>query len=182
MFDYSYSASDITVVVGTNSLDSGGTTITPTRLIAHADFDLSQRPYDIGVIQLSSSLTYSSHIAQVSLNTADVGVISAILVGWGRTTTEGELSNELQEIATNTISFSDCQAVWGSRVTESHICAFTRAGEGACNGDSGGPLLRASDLKQIGIVSFSIACAQGYPDVYTSVSWYNSWIETAIAS
>ncbi|KAI4469722.1 polyserase-related [Holotrichia oblita] len=178
----SYSASEINIVVGTNSLDSGGTTIAANRLIVHADFDLSKRPYDIGVIQLSGSITYSSGIAQVSLNTADIGVVSAILIGWGRTSTEGILANELQEIATSTISFSDCEAVWGSRVSESNICAFSRAGEGACNGDSGGPLLQASDLTQIGIVSFSIACAQGYPDVYTRVSWYSSWIQTAIAS
>lgn len=41
-------------------------------------------------------------------------------------------------------------------------------------GDSGGPLV--ANGSQIGIVSFGRPCAVGYPDVYTRVSSFTSWI------
>lgn len=41
-------------------------------------------------------------------------------------------------------------------------------------GDSGGPLV--VNGSQVGIVSFGRPCAVGYPDVYTRVSSFTSWI------
>lgn len=42
------------------------------------------------------------------------------------------------------------------------------------SGDSGGPLVSNDTL--IGLVSWSIGCARGYPDVYTKVYAYLDWI------
>lgn len=41
-------------------------------------------------------------------------------------------------------------------------------------GDSGGPFVSNKTL--IGIVSWSIACAEGHPDVYTRIYPYLDWI------
>lgn len=41
-------------------------------------------------------------------------------------------------------------------------------------GDSGGPV--TSGGKLVGIVSWGMACAGGYPDVNTRVSSYVAWI------
>ncbi|KAI4469723.1 polyserase-related [Holotrichia oblita] len=176
------SASSVNAVVGTNTLLSGGSSIRASRLLVHGNYNPNTIANDVGVIQLAASITYSNSVAQVSLNTADVGAVSAILIGWGRTSTGGSIPNNLQQLSTNTITTASCQSVWGSSVSSSQICAYTRSGQGACNGDSGGPLVRASDLAQLGIVSFGIACAQGFPDVYARVSSYNSWIQSAISS
>ncbi|KAK9686167.1 Trypsin [Popillia japonica] len=175
------SASNVNAVVGTNTLASGGSTLRSSRLLVHGSYNPNTIANDVGVIQLASS-PRPRNIAAVSLNTADVGAVSAILIGWGRTSTGGSIPNNLQQLSTNTITTAACQSVWGSSVSSNQICAFTRSGQGACNGDSGGPLVRASDLAQLGIVSFGIACAQGYPDVYARVSSYNSWIQSAISS
>ena len=59
-------------------------------------------------------------------------------------------------------------------VIDSHICTFTKYGEGACNGDSGGPLV--VNGVQVGVVSFGIPCGVGKPDVYTRVSSFGPWI------
>ncbi|KAI4469704.1 polyserase-related [Holotrichia oblita] len=176
------STSNVNAVVGTNTLASGGSSLRSSRLLVHASYNPNTITNDVAVVQLASSISYSNSIAAVSLNTADVGAVSAILIGWGRTSTGGSIPNNLQQLSTNTITTASCQSVWGSSVSSSQICAYTRSGQGACNGDSGGPLVRASDLAQLGIVSYGIACAQGFPDVYARVSSYNSWIQSAIAS
>ncbi|KAL6448595.1 hypothetical protein ACFW04_000459 [Cataglyphis niger] len=50
----------------------------------------------------------------------------------------------------------------------------TLSGWGTTRGDSGSPLV--ANGTQIGIVSFGQPCAVGYPDVYTRVSSFASWI------
>ncbi|KAI4469685.1 chymotrypsin-related [Holotrichia oblita] len=122
--------------------------------------------------------------SKVSLNTGDTGALSAILIGWGRVSTNGAVPNNLQELSTNTITHATCRSSWGSSVSSNQICAVLRSGQGACNGDSGGPLIQASSGAQLGVTSFMLTggCAQGFPDVYARVSSYTSWISDAINS
>lgn len=54
------------------------------------------------------------------------------------------------------------------------ICTINSFGNGVCNGDSGGPLVADGTL--IGVVSSSIGCAMGYPDIYTNLYEYRDWI------
>lgn len=168
-------------VVGTNTLNSGGVSHSASQLIVHGSYNSQTIANDVGVIRLSSTISYSSVVSAVSLTTAHTGAVSAILIGWGRTSTGGSIPNNLQHLNTNTLTDAQCQSSWGSLVSSNQICALTRAGQGACNGDSGGPLVQASDLAQLGVVSFGIACAQGAPDVYARVSSYVSWIQNNIS-
>ncbi|KAL6448591.1 hypothetical protein ACFW04_000458 [Cataglyphis niger] len=50
----------------------------------------------------------------------------------------------------------------------------TLSGWGTTKGDSGSPLV--VNGSQVGIVSFGSPCAVGYPDVFTRVSSFTSWI------
>lgn len=61
-------------------------------------------------------------------------------------------------------------------VRETNICSYAVFGHGACHGDSGGPYFIKETNTVIGVVSWGISCARGYPDVYTRVSSYRSWI------
>lgn len=58
----------------------------------------------------------------------------------------------------------------GIRVNQIYVCLL---------GDSGGPLT-CTDAKGTkivcGIVSHGIGCGQGFPGVYTDVSYYGEWI------
>lgn len=59
------------------------------------------------------------------------------------------------------------------------LCAYSGAiGTGLCTGDSGGALI--SDNKLIGIASWGIRCAKGFPDGFTRVSEYASWIDESM--
>lgn len=55
------------------------------------------------------------------------------------------------------------------------ICAYTGVQErGMCHGDSGGPLVSGEEL--IGLVSWGVPCALGYPDVFTRTASFQPWI------
>lgn len=59
------------------------------------------------------------------------------------------------------------------------ICAYSgRVGAGLCSGDSGGPLIYNNTL--IGIASWVVPCGLGFPDGFTRISEYASWIEKHI--
>lgn len=60
-------------------------------------------------------------------------------------------------------------------ITPNQICTLSPVDEGVCKGDSGGALVDQMG-KQVGIVSWGIPCAQGIPDVFTSVASYLQWI------
>nr|ABZ04013.1 serine protease 5 [Costelytra zealandica] len=178
------SLANTNVLAGTNTLNSGGVTRTSNRLIIHANYNSNTIANDVGVIRVTNALVYTNVISQISLNTGNTGAVAAILMGWGRTVTNGAIPNNLQHLATNTITHANCQSSWGNMVSTMQICAVTRSGQGACQGDSGGPLVQNSNRAQLGIVSFIRAggCAIGWPDVYARVSSYISWIQNAVNS
>ena len=59
-------------------------------------------------------------------------------------------------------------------VFETSLCAAANSNQGTCMGDSGGPLISGGNV--IGLVSWGIACATGFPDTYARVSSFRSWI------
>lgn len=50
-------------------------------------------------------------------------------------------------------------------------------------GDSGGPLVADYGVPVlIGVISWGVPCSVGYPDVYTRISAYQSWIDSVLTS
>lgn len=163
---------DLTVVVGTNSLTSGGERYKISKLIPHEDYN-----YDIGMIKLSSSLTYGRKVKPISLESAEFSEDEVVLCGWGRTSYPGEKPDRMQFLELKTIPLNVCGTLISS-TNANEICTLTKEGEGACHGDSGGPLIHNN--KVCGIVSRGIPCAQGIPDIFTKVSAYVDWINNNI--
>lgn len=172
-------------VAGTHLLNSGGQSRVSSRLIIHANYNTNTLANDIAVVRLGTGLAMGGLTQQVSLNTANVGAVAAILAGWGRLATNAGIPNNLQQLNTQAITNAACQSSWGTTlVTSLHICTFTQVGQGSCQGDSGGPLFQSSNRAQIGVVSFGHAsgCAVGWPDVYARVNSYIAWITSAVNS
>ncbi|XP_075145815.1 chymotrypsin-2-like [Haematobia irritans] len=107
-----------------------------------------------------------------------------LLTGWGSVHHFGNgilarYPNRLQKIDYKTITNEKCKQTM-TDLSDTEICAAERFGKGACNGDSGGPLIMRRDdqLLQVGIVSYGTAfCASSAPDVYTRVTMFTDWIK-----
>ncbi|KAK5638861.1 hypothetical protein RI129_013156 [Pyrocoelia pectoralis] len=98
------------------------------------------------------------------------------LTGWGLTKYPSDaIPNKLQTVLLTTISIKQCKSsLPGYPITDNHVCTFQSKDKGSCQGDSGGPLVYNG--LQVGIVSWGIPCAKGYPDIFTAVAPYISWI------
>lgn len=168
-------ATDINVVLGTNTLDEGGDEYSSIKIWAHPYYNAFFIRNDIGLIKLNKDIVFGDKVKPIDLPTKyfDKSNYPATLSGWGTTNYPGETPNELQHIQLTVIDQKQCLST-SYRVTNNNICTFNKQGEGACHGDSGGPLV--ADGKQIGVVSWGIPCAKGRPDMYTRVFPYLDWI------
>lgn len=175
---YRASASEIVVVTGTTTLNSGGDRYLVSRIIAHAEYNPTSSENDISLVRTSTNIEFGEFVSSIAIAVGEVGGgLTAILSGWGTTISGGSLPNNLQFVDLLTISNSECASRHSSTsrpIAASHICTFTQQGEGACNGDSGGPLVVQDIL--VGLVSWGRPCAIGFPDVYARIPSFVDWI------
>jgi trypsin len=170
----------INVVVGTHFLNSGGIAHRSNRIINHASYNANTIANDISVVETASTIAFTNTARSIPLNGGHIGGGQTVIVsGWGGTSVNGGASpNQLQRLTKSTLTNADCRArhtaANAAFVFDHKICTFTQAGQGICQGDSGGPLTLNGQL--IGIVSWNIPCARGFPDAYDRISSHRSWI------
>ncbi|XP_045510208.1 chymotrypsin-1-like [Colias croceus] len=183
---YGLPANRVRVVVGTNTISSGGTMYTVTKIINHENYNRRTVLNDISLIQ-TTEISFNSKVAPLPLtNEPTPDGTRSVLTGWGWTKpNRSGKTDKLQVLYVNTFPIQECidilkKAFPRQPVTTNHVCAFDKNGTGACLYDSGGPLAAGDEL--IGIVSWGYPCGGGNPDVYTSVYKYLAWILNHIDS
>ncbi|WP_255555568.1 S1 family serine peptidase [Enterovibrio paralichthyis] len=204
------SANDVSVYTGTAEINGVGFAdfqSSVAAIYANSNYDKTTFSNDIALIKLSTDIHANASAVQLADLTvqADVDATANLsnndlqLTGWGFTNANRTgYTDTLQKAALSTVSDATCASDWGTTVSgvsnyqKKYFCAEA-PGKGACNGDSGGPLVwfdpsRAGDADGgatlVGLVSFGIdaQCASSsFPDVYTQVSNYSSWISTCQA-
>ncbi|KAL5277028.1 hypothetical protein ACFFRR_002319 [Megaselia abdita] len=134
---------------------------------------------DVALLKLKTPLVYTDTIKPIELETKPIADGSTILLsGWGLQKTNGpKLPVNLQFVEVKTLSTADCRKKIGTWA-ESILCLSHPKGEGACNGDSGGPAAYEGKLAGIaGFVTGIISkCGSGRPDGYAKVSSHIEWI------
>lgn len=173
----------MTVVVGTNHLQSGGIAYPVELIVSHADYNPKVINNDVALLKVSTDIQFNNLVQPISLGSSIVGEgKKATLAGWGKTSTNGQASEALLYLDTyQTLSPQSCAAaLYPNPTYESEICVFDRVSHGACQGDSGGPLIVDGYLH--GITSWVIPCAVGRPDVFTRVASFLPWIKNVIAN
>ncbi|KAL6448585.1 hypothetical protein ACFW04_000457 [Cataglyphis niger] len=161
---------DLTIHAGTNYLSESGVVYTASRAIAHENFNPFLLTNDF------KPLVQPIPLAKDDIAPADHPVI---LTGWGRTSLGGRVPDKLQQIELNVYDQNKCKRSHPN-LQPSHICTLTKAGEGACHGDSGSALV--ADGVQVGVVSFGVPCARGHPDVFTRISAFKEWLEQNVVN
>ncbi|KAJ3656376.1 hypothetical protein Zmor_015459 [Zophobas morio] len=158
-----------TIYLGTNNIETPGST--SVRLATdelHPEFNPLTLENDIGLIKLRMPVERTDYILPISNLPssnlpASAGALEAI--GWGQTSDNSELADELNWIPVTTVSNEE----------------FGSFNEGACTGDTGSRLvqwIRGVYSTHVGISSFVSAngCESTDPSGYTRTYPYLSWI------
>lgn len=177
--------SSVRVAVG-SILVTEGQMYDVMRIINHEGYNSNRVFNDVSLLKTASSIEFSALVQPIAIrsttkkNAKEVAVAS----GWGLTSSPGKIPSTLQFITLRTISNEECARrhvlLNKSNIYKGSVCTFTKQNEGLCMGDSGGPLTVEGQL--LGIVSWGMPCARGYPDVFTRVPVFEKWIKEKMAS
>ncbi|CAK1550807.1 unnamed protein product [Leptosia nina] len=177
-----FTKDQIRVVVGTNSLNSGGDLYEVEKIIRHEKYNNTSFANDVEVIKVKKDIKFGAKVKAISLPTSNTGGdVQLVTSGWGYIDIYHSQPNKLQKLTVKSLSVKKCQESelriyrYINPITENQICTFKKARMGICQGDSGGPLTENKIL--VGITSWNIPCAQGRPDVFTRVFSYVDWIK-----
>lgn len=158
-----------------------------TEIKRHGHYNRRALRNDIALLKLEKSVVFNEFIQTICLPEEEkfyVGEV-ATLAGWGNSEgnflANGATSDVLQEASFPVMSNEECVKSHGLPIPPSLICTGSMsADKGACNGDSGGPLMlldKNNRWKVIGIVSWGRrGCNPEFPTVYTRVSHFLEWI------
>jgi hypothetical protein len=157
------------------------------RVIPCPCFDRHTTVGDVALLQLSTPTTAPA----VTLAATPHGGTGALLAGWGKTYSQQDIPVErLQSARTVVQRPESCKREASQFSPASELCAIEEPARqtGACNGDSGGPLLvtepsAAGGMVQIGVTSHVYnECATTSPSVFTRVdvisAWVRGWAQT----
>ncbi|KAL6256344.1 hypothetical protein P5V15_012461 [Pogonomyrmex californicus] len=155
----------------------------------HPDYSRSKLQNDIALIRLNGSIDFRPrNVRPICLPFGTGATLvhrKAVVTGWGATEL-GTRSFDLLQAKLPVVTNEQCKEVY-KRTTEiwyKQICAGGRDNVDSCLGDSGGPLQAPGLYRgvtrtiQYGVVSYGLKhCGtEGYPGVYTRVSYYVDWI------
>lgn len=161
--------------------------IPASRVVMHPDFVREWLWDDVALVQLSSRTSSPSLPLVPSGSTAPTGA-DAIIAGWG-SLEELPVPRETDRLMLGRVPVLDaaaCLSIYGFAFDpDTSLCAGG-AGQDACTGDSGGPLIIEvqGERALAGIVSHGEPCAawSSTIGVYASVAAYRPWIDGVIAS
>ena len=170
-------AAGLTVRVGSNVNNSGGTVIAVDAVRVHPNFDGTY--HDAALLQLHAAVPTA--VKAITLSNApandnlELNGTPVTVAGWGdfNPATMGLLARpQLKEAVVKVVDDNGCQGSTTSTAAITTVCAAA-PGKDSCQGDSGGPLFWKSGTTriQIGIVSHGFFCAVPQnPGVYSEVN------------
>ncbi|OWR41433.1 Serine protease P145 [Danaus plexippus plexippus] len=167
----------IHVVIGTANLDNGGLMYSVESVYVHDDYNSTLRLNDIAILKIRGLF----NLCKAKMLRLDTEKLkegdNVTVVGFGAKKPNGESARKMNALNLTVFSQETCQYAmrYTRKIYDSMFCTFTGIGQGTCHGDSGGPLVK--DNKLVGIVSWGIPCAVGFPDVHTRIQPYIPWIQ-----
>ncbi|XP_050307902.1 trypsin-1-like [Anthonomus grandis grandis] len=174
---------DYSVRAGSSFKDSGGIINHVTTVFVHPKRGEARFSYDIAILKLRNSFTYSSTICPIKLpepNTEALKIgITGTISGFGDTRENSQLgSTVLRATTIQIIDFNKCSNNYRryNMILDSHVFCGESLGKDSCQGDSGGPFVVDGVL--YGLVSFGLGCGNSvFPGVYINVAYFRDFIK-----
>ena len=138
------------------------------------------QPVDIAILKLCDPIQVSAY-GEYNRNTNYPSATGTdiYMTGFGRTQVDGGLSPILQVAKVDYLDNGACAARYNKYNGEQTMCADA-PNSGMCYGDSGGPAMDTNGLV-VGLNSYIVdTCASSYPDFFTRISSYASWLDEII--
>ncbi|KXN68404.1 putative trypsin-like serine protease precursor [Conidiobolus coronatus NRRL 28638] len=168
--------------------EEGGKVYNVKKMIIHPEYNGDTFRNDIAIWKLDTAADNSETFVDLDSGSLgnQVGLINTVM-GWGALDYNIRTrSDTLQEAQLPITDLEKCKKAYESEKTTVNttmmLCAGKDEGKpNPCYGDSGGPLgvLNNDRFTLVGIVSFGEKCGEpGYPEVFTRVSNYISWIKS----
>lgn len=179
---YGYNPTYLRVVTGTVEWANPGAKYFVEEYWVHCNYNYPMYHNDIALIRLNDSIVWNEYTKPALLPDAPLANGSQLLLtGWGSTSLGSDTPDVLKKASLTYVDYPSCQEIMGGDTNNGygHICTLTDQGQGACHGDSGGPV--ANNGTVYGVVNWGHPCAIGYPDSYASTYFYRDWIRRTLS-
>ncbi|KAJ7308140.1 hypothetical protein JRQ81_008653 [Phrynocephalus forsythii] len=172
-------------VLGTPSLSAlDGRVEKVAQIHRHPFYNAYTLDYDVALLELASSLRYTSTVKPICLPDSSHRFAPGTLcfiTGWGSTKEGGRMSKRLQKAAVKLMAELDCRRFYPVQISSRMLCAgFPQGAVDSCSGDAGGPLACREPSGRwflAGITSWGYGCGRPYfPGVYAKVTAVRGWI------
>jgi len=184
----------MSIVIGDHTRNDNSNTVRKTlrveRIVSHPQYNSRTLVNDICLIRVSDTIAFNQNVQPICAPSATNQYVhrKTSCSGWGTLSSGGACCPQtLQYVNMNITTNAYCDTAYPrDAITADMICATDNTGSrdrDSCQGDSGGPLkVQESNGKftLVGIVSWGIGCASGYPGVYARVSHFLAWIAQTI--
>ena len=175
--------SQIAILTGAESLETGGTRVPVSRIIVHENWNPATHDFDIALLEVGSDLAGVPIVGDMASTQELAAKVPIRVTGWGRTSmTTSAGSKKLQGVSVPYVAREVCNRPqsYDGAITDNMFCAGLQAGGAdSCQGDSGGPAtaMVGETRRLVGIVSWGEGCALANKyGVYTRVAAFAPWV------
>jgi len=174
---------NFTVLLNSSSLNGspGYIALRPRKFVIHPSYSPTTMNYDVALLALSTKVNLPSTMLPAVGSTATYEGSSALIAGWGTTSSAGSISYDLRQATVTVWNNTLCGTRYGtgtSGINSLKLCAAA-PGKDTCQGDSGGPIIVGG--VQVGITSYGNGCALAYyPGVYARLTALASWVRATV--
>jgi len=185
----------LSVVIGDHTRNEANAvrqTLDVASIFMHPDYNSRTLVNDVALVKLTAPIQFTPDLQPICApeGTDQYVYRKTECAGWGTVSSGGTCCPQtLRYVSMNITTNAYCDTAYPKDpISADMICATDNIGSterDSCQGDSGGPLMvKGSDgtFSLVGIVSWGIGCASGYPGVYARVSHFESWILNTINS
>jgi len=183
-------ANEITVVVGDHIRNDNSNAYRVhhdvEQIILHPNYNPRTTTNDISLVKVTQPISFNVNVQPVCApeQSNDYHYRKSLTSGWGMLQSGGVCCPQtLRYVTLNVTTNAFCDVAYSrDDITADMICASDNVGgteRDSCQVDSGGPLAVAEadgTFALVGVVSWGIGCASGYPGVYSRVSHFHDWI------